>query len=53
MDPGRAPQRVFLAHLLNEITQAMIDLRAPCPFSGFPAPESFEASAMPPKEVSG
>src|SRR5205807_5638243 len=42
MDPGRAPQRVFLAHPLNEITQATIDLRAPYPLSGFPAPESFE-----------
>jgi hypothetical protein len=35
---------------LNEITQTTIDLRPPCPFSGFPAPESFEASAMPPKD---
>ena len=50
MDPGRAPLLVFLAYPLNEITQAMIDLRAPCPLSGFPAPESFEASAMPPKD---
>ena len=50
MDPGRAPLRVFLAHPLDEITQATIDLRAPCPLSGFPAPESFEARAMPPKD---
>ena len=50
MDPGRAPQRVFLAHPLNEITQATIDLRAPCPLAGFPAPESFPARAMPPKD---
>src|SRR5437588_7485461 len=42
MDPGCAPLRVFLAHPLNEITQATIDLRAPCTLSGFPAPESFE-----------
>src|SRR5438094_9268688 len=49
MDPGRAPLRVFLAHPSNEITQATIDLRAPCPLSGFPAPEGYEASAMPPK----
>jgi hypothetical protein len=27
MDPGRAPQRVFLAYPLDEITQATIDLR--------------------------
>ena len=31
MDPRRSPQRVFLAHALDEITQATIDLRAPCP----------------------
>src|ERR1019366_7432215 len=53
MDPGRAPLRVFLAHSLNEITQPTIDLRAPCPISGFPAPESFEARAMPPKDGLG
>jgi len=47
MDPGRAPLRVFLAHPLNEITQAAINPRPPCPLSRFPAPESFEAYAMP------
>ena len=50
MDPGRAPLLVFLAHPSNEITQATIDLRPPCPLSGFPAPESFEARAMPTKD---
>jgi hypothetical protein len=50
MDPGRAPLLVFLAHPSNEITQATIDLRAPCPLWGFPAPENFEARAMPPKD---
>ena len=50
MNPGRAPQRVFPAHPLNEITQATIDLRAPCPLSRFPAPESFPARATPPKD---
>ena len=50
MDPERAPQRVFLAHPLDEVTQATIDLRAPCPLSGFPPPESFPARAMPPKD---
>ena len=50
MDPGRAPQPVFLAYPLDEITQPTIDLRAPRPLSGFPAPESFEALAMPPKD---
>ena len=29
MDPRRAPQRVFLAHPLDEISQATIDLRPP------------------------
>ena len=47
MDSRRAPLRVFLAHPLDQITQAVIDLRAPCPLPGFPAPESFEARAMP------
>ena len=50
MDPGRAPLRVFLAHPLNEIAQSTIDLRAPCPISAFPAPESFEAGAMSPQD---
>src|SRR6266513_489544 len=44
------PLRVFLAHPLNEITQATIDLRAPCQLSRFPAPESFPARAMPPQD---
>ena len=50
MDPGRAPQRVFPAHPLDQITQATIDLRPPCPMSRFPTPESFEPGAMPPKD---
>src|SRR5436309_14133304 len=49
MDPGRAPQRVFLAHPLDEVTHATIDLRAPCPLSRLPAPERFPARAMTPK----
>jgi hypothetical protein len=47
MDPGRAPQPVFLAHPLDQITQAPINLRPPCAISGFLTPEHFEASAMP------
>jgi hypothetical protein len=35
---------------LDEITQPPIDLRAPYPLSGFPAPEAFKASAMPAKD---
>ena len=50
MDPGCAPQWVFPAHSLDQITQATINLRPPCPMSGFPTPESFEARAMPPKD---
>ena len=50
MDSGRAPLRVFLAHSLDEIAQATIDLRASYPLSRFPAPESFEASTMRPKD---
>ena len=50
MVSGRAPLRVFLAHPLNEIAQSTIHLWPPCPLSGFPAPESFEAGAMPPKD---
>ena len=46
MDPGRAPLRVFPADPLDEISQATIDLRPPCPLSGFPAPEGCEARAV-------
>src|SRR5438270_12377411 len=45
-----APHSGFSSHPLNEITQATIDLRAPCPLSRFPAPESFPARATPPKD---
>src|ERR1019366_8576598 len=50
MDPGSAPQWVFLAHPLDQITQATINLRPPCPISRFPTPKDFEASAMPPQD---
>src|SRR5688500_994965 len=50
MDPRRSPQRVFLAHALDEITQATIDLRAPCPAPRLPAPECLEPSTMPAKD---
>jgi len=43
MDPGRAPLRVFPADPLDEISQATIDLRAPCPLLGFPAPEKLSS----------
>src|SRR5450759_2278252 len=50
VDPGSAPQWVFLAHPLDQITQATIDLRPPYPISRFPTPEGFETSAMPPQD---
>jgi hypothetical protein len=34
MDPGCAPQRVFLVHPSDEIAQLTIDLRPPCPAVG-------------------
>ena len=50
MDPRCTPQRVFPAHPQDDITQVTIDLRSPCPFLRFPAPESLEASTMPPQD---
>jgi len=50
MDPGCAPQRVFSAHPLDQIPQATIDLWPPYPISGFPTPERFKTSAMPPQD---
>src|SRR5262249_23513752 len=50
MNSGCAPQWVFSAHPLDQITQAAIDLWPPYPISGFPTPESFKASAMPPQD---
>jgi len=47
MDPGYTPTWVFPVHPPDQITQAAIDLRPPCPISQFPMPEDFEASAMP------
>jgi hypothetical protein len=50
MDPGCAPQSGFPAHPLDQIPQAAIDLWPPYPISGFPTPERFKASAMPPQD---
>jgi len=50
MDSGRAPLRVFLAHPLDEIAQATIDLWVSYPLSRFPTPKHLEARAMPPKD---
>ena len=47
----RAPYTVWAREgLLLTTAGRTIDLRAPCPLSGFPVPESFEALAMPPKD---
>jgi len=50
MDPRCSPLWVFPAHPSDEIAQAPIDLWPPCPIPGFPAPERFEACAVPPKD---
>ena len=46
MDSGCAPLWVFPAHPLDQITQAPINLRPPCPIWRFPAPERSKTSAM-------
>jgi hypothetical protein len=50
MDPGCSPLWVFPAHPSDKVTQAPIDLWPPCPLSRFPAPEGFEARAVPAKD---
>src|SRR5262245_59791354 len=47
VDAWGALQRVLFAHLLDKIAYFAIDFRPTCPMSGFPAPESFKACAMP------
>jgi len=47
MDPGRAPQWVFPAHSLDEITQASVNPRPTCPIARLPAPEPSKSSAVP------
>src|SRR5262245_55670592 len=50
VDPGRSPDRVFPAHLPNEVSQATIDSWAPCPPSRLPAPERPETRPVPAKD---
>src|SRR6266404_6166873 len=45
-----APQWVLLVHSTDEIAQLMRDSGPSWPTLGFPAPESFPARAMPPKD---
>jgi hypothetical protein len=47
MDPGRAPQWIFTAHSLDEITQASVNPRPPCPIARLPAPVHSKSSAVP------
>jgi hypothetical protein len=47
MDPGCAPQRIFPTHPPDQIAQATINPRPPCPMTRFPTPKHFEPSAMP------
>ena len=47
MDPGRTPQWVFPAHSLDQITQASVNPRPPCPIARLPAPDHSKSSAVP------
>ena len=47
MNPGCAPKWVFPAHPPDQIAQATINPRPPCPITRFPTPNHFETSAMP------
>ena len=53
MDAGCSPLRVFAANPSDQVTQALIDLGAPCPLPRFPAPERCEARTLPLRIVSG
>ena len=47
MDSRRTPQRVFLAHPLDQITQAVMDYRPALPYFGISNAKTFEAGAVP------
>ena len=47
MDARRTPKRVLLAHAADEITDLLIDLRAPTEIAGFPAPIGPKTHVMP------
>ena len=53
MDPGRAPLRIFLAHPMNEITQAAINPRPPCPFHDFQRQKTLKLARCQRRMVSG
>src|SRR5450631_2448402 len=47
MDPRSTPPWVSPVNPLDQITQAAINPRPPCPISRFPTPKDIEAGAMP------
>jgi len=47
MNPGCAPKWVFPTHPPDQISQAAINPRPPCPIMRFPTPKHSETSAMP------
>ena len=49
MDARGKPQRVILAHPMNEFTQLTTDAGPPRPSAGFPAPIGAKACSMPPQ----
>ena len=53
MSSRGAPQCVLPTFSLHQVTQTTIYLWPPCPVSGFPTPENFQASAMPSQMFSG
>src|SRR5262245_29558807 len=53
VNPGGAPQRILLAHPLNEFAQAAIDPWSPRPPPRFPSPKGPEARTMPTQDRLG
>ena len=49
VNPGRTPQWVFATHPPDQVTQAPIDFRPPCPVSGLPPPKHPKTRTVPPK----
>src|SRR5262245_33185810 len=53
VNPGGAPQRILLAHPLNEFAQAAINPWSPRPPPRFPSPKGPEARTMPTQDRLG
>jgi len=47
VDAGCAPKWIFLAYPPDQVTQATIDLRSPCPLPRFPSPIEMEPRSVP------